>query len=41
MALLVLKMSVSLDGFVAAPDGSTDREVSGRSPDGASWVLRP
>jgi hypothetical protein len=39
MALLVLKMSVSLDGFVAAPDGSTDREVSGRSPDGASWVL--
>jgi hypothetical protein len=41
MASLVLKMCVSLDGFVAAPDGSTDREVSGRSPDGASWVLRP
>lgn len=39
MARLVLKMSVSLDGFVAPPDGSTGWEAVGRSPDGASWVL--
>ena len=39
MALLVLKMSISLDGYVAAADGSTDWEAAGRSPDGASWVL--
>jgi dihydrofolate reductase len=39
MASLVLKMSVSLDGFVAAADGSPGWEAAGRSPDGASWVL--
>ena len=39
MAALVLKMSISLDGFVAAPDGSPGWEAEGRSPDGASWVL--
>ena len=39
MASLVLKMSVSLDGYVAPPDGSTGWEAVGRSPDGASWVL--
>jgi dihydrofolate reductase len=39
MASLVLKMSVSLDGFVAARDGSSGWEAAGRSPDGASWVL--
>ena len=39
MASLVLKMSVSLDGFVAAADGSTGWEAAGRSPDGASWTL--
>jgi dihydrofolate reductase len=39
MASLVLKMSVSLDGFVASPDGSTGWEAAGRSPDGASWTL--
>ncbi len=39
MASLVLKMSVSLDGFVAPPDGSTGWEAAGRSPDGASWTL--
>jgi dihydrofolate reductase len=39
MSSLVLKMSVSLDGFVAPADGSTDWEAAGRSPDGASWVL--
>ncbi len=39
MASLVLKMSVSLDGYIARADGSTGWEAAGRSPDGASWVL--
>jgi len=39
MASLVLKMSVSLDGYVAPPHGSTDWVAAGRSPDGASWTL--
>jgi dihydrofolate reductase len=39
MASLVLKMSVSLDGYVAPPDGSTDWAAAGRSDDGASWTL--
>ena len=39
MASLVLKMSVSLDGFVAPRDGSTDWIASGRSADGLSWTV--
>ena len=39
MASLVLKMSVSLDGFVAPTDGSTDWVAAGRSDDGASWTV--
>jgi dihydrofolate reductase len=39
VASLVLKMSVSLDGFVAPPDGSSDWVAAGRSPDGASWTV--
>ncbi len=39
MASLVLKMSVSLDGFVAPTDGSTDWVAAGRSEDGARWTL--
>ena len=39
MASLVLKMSISLDGYVAPADGSHNWEAAGRSPDGASWVL--
>ena len=39
MASLVLKMSVSLDGYVAPPDGSSDWQTVGRSEDGAAWVL--
>lgn len=39
MASLVLKMSVSLDGYVAPPDGSTDWVAAGRSQDGAAWTL--
>jgi dihydrofolate reductase len=38
VASLVLKMSVSLDGYVAPPDGSTDWVAAGRSVDGASWT---
>ena len=38
-ASLVLKMSVSLDGFVAPLDGSSDWVAAGRSEDGASWTL--
>ncbi len=39
MAQLVLKMSVSLDGYVAPSDGSTGWVAAGRSPDGASWTV--
>jgi hypothetical protein len=39
MAPLVLKMSVSLDGYVAPPDGSTDWVAAGRSDDGASRTV--
>jgi dihydrofolate reductase len=37
MASLILKMSVSLDGYVAPPDGSTDWVAAGRSEDGLRW----
>jgi dihydrofolate reductase len=39
MASLVLKMSVSLDGYVAPPDGSSEWAAAGRSEDGAAWTL--
>jgi dihydrofolate reductase len=39
MASLVLKMSVSLDGYVAPSDGSTDWIAAGRSDDGLSWTV--
>ena len=39
MASLVLKMSVSLDGYVASADGSNDWITAGRSEDSTSWVL--
>ena len=39
MASLVLKMSISLDGYVAPPDKSADWAAAGRSRDGASWTL--
>ena len=39
MASLVLKMSVSLDGYVAPPDGSSDWVAAGRSEDGARWTV--
>ena len=39
MASVILKMSVSLDGYIAPADGSSGWEAAGRSPDGAEWVL--
>jgi dihydrofolate reductase len=39
MASLILKMSISLDGYIAPTDGSTGWEAAGRSEDGADWVL--
>jgi hypothetical protein len=38
MAALVLKMSVSLDGYVAPIDGSTDWIAAGGSGDALSWT---
>jgi dihydrofolate reductase len=39
MASLVLKMSVSLDGYVAPADGSTDWIAAGGSRDGLNWTV--
>jgi dihydrofolate reductase len=39
MAALILKMSVSLDGYVASADGSNDWIAAGRADDSTSWVL--
>ena len=39
MASLVLKMSVSLDGYVAPLDGSTDWITAGRSDDALRWTV--
>jgi dihydrofolate reductase len=39
MASLVLKMSVSLDGYVAPIDGSTDWIAAGGSDDALSWTV--
>ena len=39
MASLVLKMSVSLDGYVAPIDGSTDWSAAGRSDDARRWTV--
>jgi dihydrofolate reductase len=39
MASLILKMSVSLDGYVAPLDGSTDWIAAGRSDDALRWTI--
>ena len=39
MTTLVLKMSISLDGYVAPADRSEGWAAAGRSPDGAEWTL--
>src|SRR5262245_58647204 len=41
MAELVLKMSVSLDGYVAPADGSSDWIAAGGSEDRLSWTVEP
>ena len=38
MRRLVLRMSMSLDGYVAGPDGELDWMMRTRSPEGAEWV---
>lgn len=40
MSTLVLKMSMSLDGFIAGPDGEMDWAMAARSDDSTAWVLR-
>ncbi|MFD2078489.1 Dihydrofolate reductase [Actinopolymorpha cephalotaxi] len=39
MAALVLKMSVSLDGYVASDDGSSDWIAAGGSEDAVDWLV--
>jgi dihydrofolate reductase len=39
MASLILKMSASLDGYVAPTDGNSDWSAAGRSDDGRAWTL--
>src|SRR3954454_22284933 len=39
MASLILKMSVSLDGYVAPSDGSSDWIAAGRSDDALNWTV--
>jgi dihydrofolate reductase len=39
MPSLILKMSISLDGFVAAPDGDGSWKQAGRSEDARDWVV--
>ena len=39
MASLTLKMSVSLDGYIAPLDGSTDWIAAGGSEDGLRWTV--
>ncbi|WP_274379680.1 dihydrofolate reductase family protein [Gordonia polyisoprenivorans] len=40
MSTLVLKMSMSLDGYIAGPDGEMDWAMAARSDDSTAWVLR-
>ena len=39
MASLILKMSVSIDGYVAPPDGNGGWKLAGRSDDARDWVV--
>jgi dihydrofolate reductase len=39
MASVVLKMSISLDGYVAPSDGGTDWIAAGRSDDALAWTV--
>jgi dihydrofolate reductase len=39
MAELVLKMSMTMDGFVGGPNGEMDWQAKTRDPEGAAWVV--
>jgi hypothetical protein len=39
MASLVLKMSISLGGYIAPADGSSDWAAAGRADDSGRWTL--
>lgn len=39
MASLVLKMSISLDGYVASPDGSGAWKAAGSTDDSRNWTV--
>jgi len=39
MRKLILRMSMSLDGFVAGPNGESDWLLSRRGPDSTAWVM--
>ena len=38
MRRLALRISISIDGFIAGPDGDVDWMAKTRSPSGAAWV---
>jgi dihydrofolate reductase len=38
MRKLILKMSMSVDGYVAGPNGEKDWTMRSRDPEGAAWV---
>ena len=38
MRRLILKMSMTVDGFVAGPNGEVDWMLASRSPDGVQWI---
>jgi dihydrofolate reductase len=40
MRRVILKMSMSLDGYVAGPEGELDWMMRTRSPEGIDWVER-
>ena len=39
MRALILKMSMSMDGFVGAGDGGLEWMFAGRSPEGMAWTV--
>ncbi|WP_394827985.1 dihydrofolate reductase family protein [Pendulispora albinea] len=39
MRKLILKMSISLDGFVAGPNGETDWMIRSMSDEGKAWIV--
>jgi len=39
MRKLILKMSMSVDGFIGGPNGEMDWVLRSRSPEGAAWTV--